>query len=64
VSDGVHLLPSSIRNRPFTEKHSVTALIYEYELTENSNKATLHRPSEHTGREHLIKSNLWKAFME
>jgi len=64
VSDGSHILPPSLRNRLFTNNHSITALIYEYKLQENSDKATLIKPSEHTGREHLVKSNLWNTLVK
>lgn len=59
VSDGAQSLPPEMLKRSFTANHTVTALIYEYEVPENSKKAQLIAPSKHTAREHLVKSKLY-----
>lgn len=64
VSSGADRLPHQLRNRYFSDKHTVTALIYEYKMPENSDKAVLNKPSKHTAREHLVKSNLWNVIKE
>lgn len=64
VEGGAHIMPPLLRNMPFTKNYSVTALIYEYELPENSDKAKLNKPSKHSGREHLVKSKLWGSLIK
>lgn len=59
VSDGAQSLPKEIGEIPFTENFAVTALIYEYELPENSKKAALVVPGKFSGNEHLKKSKLF-----
>ncbi|WP_149304896.1 carboxypeptidase-like regulatory domain-containing protein [Pareuzebyella sediminis] len=61
IQEGVNSFPDRLRRVPFTKRHHVTALIYEYELPENALGASLLQPSRHSGLEHLKKSNLWSA---
>lgn len=62
VDNGPPALPYEIGHIRYTEKHNCTALIYEFELPESGEKAFL--SSNHTGRDHLIKSNLWRTLLE
>lgn len=61
VDSGYGFLPVSMAKRPFTKNHTVTALIYEYELLENNEFAKLKKPSKHSPMVHLRKSKLWDA---
>lgn len=57
---GTNMLPIEIGKLPFTDKHFCTALIYEFELPPSGEKPKLLVPSNHTGRDHIIKSRLWQ----
>lgn len=59
LSRGAHILPPEIGNLPYTERHSCTALIYEFEKIAGEQKARTLIPGRMLGRTHLEKSGLW-----
>ena len=62
IDKGNNALPKIIKDLPYKDEYVVTALIYEYELPENSDRA--HLVNTISGRAHLIKTNLWEALTE
>lgn len=62
LSEGANRLPSSIGDLPLTNRHSCSALIYEFEQPEPRKPAALKQPGRLTGRIHLEKARLWNAF--
>jgi hypothetical protein len=61
IPKGANQLPSSIAERAFTPDFACTALIYEFEELHAGDAATLVTPSNLSGRDHLMKSNVLSA---
>lgn len=55
---GADFLPADIRRQPFTDDYRVTALIYEFEKLENSDKARMLGQSTCLDQDHLSKSRI------
>jgi hypothetical protein len=58
---GYSELPYFLAEIPVTPYHGLTALIYEYKVSENNKTAELVKPSKHSGKNHLEKAELWSA---
>jgi hypothetical protein len=52
-------LPSELKNRPFTKKHKLSALIYEFSKEENTLEPVFSEPSLIGVDQHLKGANLW-----
>jgi hypothetical protein len=52
-------LPEAIGKKPFTAQHAVSALIYEFRVSENRLLPILSLPSKLDGKTHLVNSNIW-----
>jgi serine/threonine protein kinase len=59
LHEGLDKLPRSIGRLSYSEDYSCTALIYEFEKIDDEKEAVAKIPGRHTGRKHLIKSQLW-----
>lgn len=57
--NGLNILPDEIGSTTLNQSYSCSVLIYEFKSPESGESAFLMSPSLHTGREHLIKANLW-----
>jgi hypothetical protein len=61
LHEGLNRLPASIAGSAYTDRHAVTALIYEFEQPGRQD-AVLVLPGNLTGRTHLERALLWQAF--
>jgi hypothetical protein len=61
LHEGLNRLPDSIAGAAYTDRHVVTALIYEFEQP-GRQEAVLVLPGNLTGRAHLERAMLWQAF--
>jgi len=61
LHEGLNRLPDSIASALYTERHDVTALIYQFEQPGRQD-ALLVLQGGPTGREHLERAQLWGAF--
>jgi len=52
-------LPRQIAKQPFTEDHYVSALIYEFSVSENADGAVFSEPSLISAEQHLRGAKLW-----
>ena len=59
LDSGLTFLPPGIRNLRINTSHYCTSLIYEFELPDSGTAPKLLYPGKHTGKMHLIRSNLW-----
>jgi len=62
--EGATGFPDDLKSVLFTKGYNVSALIYEYELKENEEEANMLKPSKHTGKDHLKRSNLWAELIK
>ena len=62
IGVGHNNLPVNIKEQTFDIRYSVTALIYEYELPENSENAYL--VNNFSGKKHLKKAKIWNALTQ
>lgn len=63
LSQGLNALPEEITQLSYTKRHTVTALIYEFEQP-GRQEAMLMLPSDLTGRAHLERALLWDALRQ
>lgn len=61
LHEGLNRLPDSIAGVPYTGRHAVTALIYQFEQP-GRQEALLVLQGGPSGREHLQRAQLWDAF--
>ena len=61
LHEGLNRLPEGIAEASYTERHDVTALIYQFEQP-GRQEALLVLQGSPTGREHLERAQLWGAF--
>ncbi len=61
LSEGANVLPEEISNLPFNNQYNVTALVYEFKTYGSGKEPTVLTPSDHTGKTHLEKSNIWQS---
>ncbi len=60
LHEGLNRLPDGIADSSYTDRHAVTALIYEFEQPGRQD-AVLVLPGHLTGRTHLERAMLWQA---
>ncbi|MCP4261482.1 MAG: hypothetical protein GY774_28865 [Planctomycetes bacterium] len=58
---GLNELPDSIGKIEYSEEHTCTALIYEFERPNPDEPAELKASSNLQGRTHLVKAGIWQA---
>ncbi len=58
---GFNKLPKSIASIPVTDRLSVTALVYEFQVPESNKKPKQNCPTIDTKR-HLVQSKIWQSF--
>ena len=61
LSVGSQMLPASIGNLPYSERHYCVALIYEFEQPTRNHEATFKMLSALSGIEHLKKARIWEV---
>ena len=61
LRSGLNTLPSTIGENIYNDKYNTTALIYEFELLENSAKPNLKVLGRLGGKTHLVKSKIWNS---
>jgi hypothetical protein len=57
-SEGFNVLPDKIRVEPFTEKHRITVLIYEFLKEKNTDRPRTSVPGRLSARDHLVATML------
>jgi hypothetical protein len=63
LAEGLNRLPDNIALAPYTDRHTVTALIYEFQQP-GSREALLMLPGNLVGRVHLERAQLWDALRQ
>jgi hypothetical protein len=61
LSSGTQSLPKSIASLPFTDEHTCTALIYEFQRVTPDHDPVLEDPSDVDGRTHIEKAGILKG---
>jgi hypothetical protein len=64
ASSGSLRLPATFGNRPYTQDHYTTALIYEFERRADRTEAEVRTPSNTPGQVHLERTGLWQALAQ
>ena len=64
ASSGSLRLPATLGNRPYTQDHYTTALIYEFERRADRTEAEMRTPSNTPGQVHLERAGLWQALAQ
>ena len=63
-SSGSLRLPATLANRPYSQDHYTTALIYEFERRADRTEAEMRTPSNTPGQVHLERTGLWQALAQ
>jgi hypothetical protein len=64
ASFGSLRLPATLGDRPYTQDHYTTALIYEFERRADRTEAEMRTPSNTPGQVHLERTGLWQALAQ